>query len=298
VYQVLRGKDLDTGEFSDERRSNQFDRLKEAQGRVLDLTHWHQFFSCLKGAGYLGRELISSDNTLLYAYATYLIGKTKYGVPDHTLDLVIGRWFYASSLSGRYTSSPETVMDEDLRRLRDLPSKESFVESLDQIIADTLTSDFWSITLPNLLDSSASISPALFAYNAAQIKIDAPVLFSQKKIRDLLDPSLKLKKKYIDKHHLHPRGWLEKQGVTDMKLVNQAANFAFLEWPDNIEVSDTPPQGYLPNMKERFNPKIWDEMCQVHALPNGWEYMPYEEFLRQRRTLMAQVVRRGFETLH
>ena len=76
VYQVLRGKDLDTGVFSPERREQQFGVLKEAQAEVLNLTYWHQFLSALIGAGYRSGEMISSQNALLYAYAFYLIGRT------------------------------------------------------------------------------------------------------------------------------------------------------------------------------------------------------------------------------
>lgn len=297
VYQVLRGKDLETGVFSVERRDEQFSRLKETQEKVLNLTYWHQFFSALRGAGFLSKELISSDNTLLYAYAFYLIGKTRHNVEDHDLDLLIGRWFYASSLSGRYTSSPETIMDADLNRIRDAPDGATFMTTLERIISDTLTGDFWSISLPSALESSASVSPGLFAYHAAQVKMGAPVLFSHKNISDVMDPSLKLKKKYIDKHHLFPRGWLEKQGVDDIRTINQVANFALLEWPDNIRISDIPPSEYLPKMKGRFEDSVWTRMCETHALPNGWEQLTYPEFLKQRRVLMAQIIRRGFESL-
>src|SRR6266851_2833715 len=65
VYQVLRGRDLDTGIYSPELRERQFTRLREAQAKVLNLTHWHQFFGSLLGAGFRSSELISSQNALL-----------------------------------------------------------------------------------------------------------------------------------------------------------------------------------------------------------------------------------------
>ncbi len=297
VYQVLRGRDLDTGIYSPELRERQFTRLREAQAKVLNLTHWHQFFGSLLGAGFRSSELISSQNALLYAYAFYLIGKTLFSVPEYVLQRVIGRWFYASSLSGRYTSSPETAMDADLNRVKGLTGADAYVAALDTIVSDTFTSDFWTITLPNDLATSSSRSPELFAYQAAQIKLDAPILFSDKKIDHLLDPSIKFKKKAIDRHHLFPRAWLESQGITDLKLINQAANFAWLEWPDNIDISDTPPAEYVPKMRKRFDTNTWARMCELHALPEGWESLPYDEFLRQRRILMAQITRRGFEAL-
>ena len=297
VYQVLRGKDLETGEFSSERRSEQFERLREAQARVLNLTYWHQFLRCLVGAGYRSGELVSSENALLYAYAFYLLGKTEYRVPEHVLQRLIGRWFYASTLSGRYTSSPETVMDGDLNRVRDLPSAESYVNALERIIEGTLPPDFWTITLPNALESSSARNPELFAYHASQNKLGAPVLFSQKRISDLLDPALKSKRRATERHHLFPRAWLEREGITDLKLINQAANLALLEWPENLEISDKPPSEYLPLMRARFSEADWRSMCEMHALPESWETMSYEQFLAARRPLMAQIIKRGFEAL-
>ena len=104
VYQVLRGKDVDTGTYSPERREAQFDVLKDAQMQVLNLTYWHQFLSALIGAGFRSGEMISSQNALLYAYAFYLIGRIRCQVPEHQLQKAIGRWFFFSSLKGRYTS--------------------------------------------------------------------------------------------------------------------------------------------------------------------------------------------------
>jgi hypothetical protein len=297
VYQILLGKDPDSRQVSTEKRSEQFTKLMEAQEKVLDLTHWHQFFSSLRGAGYPSAELISSDNTLLYSYAFYLIGRTRFQVPIHELDLLIGRWFYATSISGRYTNSPESVMDGDLNRIKDLPDANAFVSMLNKIMSDTLTNDFWDITLPNMFDSSASVSPIYFAFNAAQIKLGAPILFSQKRIGDLLDPTLRLKKKYTDKHHLFPKGWLQAQGISDFRVINQIANFTILEWPDNIEISDSSPQDYLPRMRQRYDAETWKKMSDLHALPDGWENMQYDEFLLKRRVLMSKVIRSGFESL-
>lgn len=298
VYQILRSKDPVTGEFLAEHQENLFNTLRESQKKVLNLTLWHQFFSAMMGAGFKSWQMISSANALLYSYAFYLMGKTRFGVPSHDLDNPIGRWFFAVTLSGRYTGSPETVMESDLNLVKDLSDGEAFTAVLDKVIKDTLTSDFWTITLPNELDTSSARSPALFAYYAAQNLLQAPVLFSKKRIPDLLDPALQMKKKPLERHHLFPRGWLEKEGVTDLKLVNQTANFALLEWPDNINISDTPPFEYLPNMRSRFTVDEWEKMCRLHALPEGWENLPYDEFLAYRRVLMAEIIRQGFESLH
>lgn len=296
VYNVLRGKDIDTGEFSPERREQQFNILREAQGRVLDLSRWHQFLSTIIGAGFRSAELISSQNALLYAYAFYVIGRDRFKMPEHALGRLIGRWFFFTSLTGRYTGSPESVMDADLNRLRNLKNGQQFDEALNEVMKTELTEDFWNVTLPARLETSSARNPELFAYTAAQMLLNATVLFSHKKIGDLLDPSLKTRKKALERHHLFPRGWLEKQGIADLKLINQQANLALVEWPENIDISDKPPHEYVPEIRKRFE-NHWLAMCEMHALPEGWETMSYEIFLRKRRRLMAAMIRRGYERL-
>jgi hypothetical protein len=297
VYQVLRGKDMETGEYSAGMRDRQFDVLKVAQAQVLELKHWHQFLGSLIGAGFRGGEMISSKNALLYAYAFYLIGRLRCGAPEHELQRVIGRWFFASSLTGRYTSSPETVMDSDLNRLKGVATAADFVRVLEEMMASLLTNDFWQISLPAALNNSSARNPELFAYFAAQNRIGAPVLFSTKRVSELMDPALKSTKKPMERHHLFPRNWLEKQGVTDLKVINQMANFALVEWPENIDIRNAPPSEYVPQIRARFSDAAWAEMLRHHALPDGWEAMPYEEFLEERRKLMAAVIRGGYEVL-
>jgi hypothetical protein len=297
VYQILRGKDIETDTYSVEKREAQFERLKAAQAQTLNLTYWHQFLSSLIGAGFRGAEMISSQNALLYAYSYYLIGRNTFQVAEHVLQKAIGRWFFFISLTGRYTNSPESKMDGDLNLISGAGNASGFIAILDKVIASELTNDYWTITLPTNLDSSSARNPELFAYTAAQNRLNAPVLFSHKKVSDLIDPALQTVKKSLERHHLFPRAWLEKQGESDLKVINQLANFALLEWPDNIDISDDPPSKYVAKIRSRFTDTEWQTMHELHALPDCWENMTYAEFLTQRRSLMATIIRRGFGTL-
>lgn len=297
VYQILRGKDPETGEFTSLKRDEQFEVLKNAQGEVLQLTNWHQFLSAIVGAGFRSSEMISSNNALLYSYAFYLMGRKRYGVPEHVLQKLIGRWFFATSLTGRYTSSPETIMDADLARFRAISTSDEFCKILDGIITSNLTTDFWEITLPSNLDSSSARNPELFCYIASQNLLGARVLFSHKSIRDLIDPSLRTKKKPLERHHLFPRAYLEANGVNDRRQINQMANYALLEWPDNIDINDDAPSKYVPAVLGRFDAVSQERMQREHALPEGWENMSYDDFLAARRLLMASVIKEGFKAL-
>lgn len=297
VYQVLRGKDMATDTFSESRREQQFDILRQAQADVLDLKHWHLFLNSLTSAGFRSSAMISSQNALLFTYAFYLIGRLRCHVSEHVLEKLVSRWFFFSSLTGRYTSSPETVMDADLNRVGNLTDAQEFERVLTETMASTLTNDYWLTTLPASLESSAARSPELFAYVAAQNILNAPVLFSNKKIADMLDPAIKATKNALERHHLFPKAWLEAQGLTDRKVTNQLANYALVEWPENIAIGDKPPGAYVPELQPRFSPAEWRTMHEFHALPLGWEQMGYREFLSERRKLMAAIIRRGFECL-
>jgi hypothetical protein len=297
VYSILRGKDLDTGEFSDDRRLTQFNILKDAQEYVLDLQNWHEFLKSLIRAGFRSNAMISSEIGVVYAYAMYLIGKHGFNVDPYVLRTIMARWFFMTAMTGRYSGSPETIMDEDLARLRSIADADGFVTSLNRVIEAELTNDFWQITFPNNLETSAARSPYLFAYYAALNLLDARVLFSEMKVTELLDPALRSHRSPIERHHLFPKGYLKRLGYEDVREVNQAANFALVEWGDNTKISDQPPAYYFPQYAERFSDKELRNMMWWHALPDGWYNMDYPGFLEERRKLMAEVTKRGFETL-
>lgn len=297
VYSILRGKDLETDEFSDERRDEQFSILRAAQDQVLNLQYWHEFLLALRRAGYSSESMITSQNALLYCYVFYLIGKRDFGVETYWLRNVVARWFFMAALTGRYSGSFETVMEQDLARLRDTRAADDFVAVLDRVVEDTLTDDYWSITLPNELGTSSSRTPSLFAYYAALNLLDARVLFSQMTVSQLLDPTIKSKKSATERHHLFPRSHLNALGVKETRDTNQIANFALVEWNDNIAISDTSPSDYFPKYAARFARTDLEKMMYWHALPRNWHKMKYEDFLPARRKLMAQVIRDGYRKL-
>lgn len=297
VYSILRGKDLETGDYSPERRDQQFARLAEAQDYVLDLQHWHDFFKVIMHAGFRRGDHITSKVGLLYTYLLYLIGKRDFGVDENTLRAVIARWFFMSSLTRRYTSSPESVIETDLARLREAKGAKDFVAILDLVVAEGLTRDFWDITLPGELATSSAYSPTMFAYYAALDLLEARVLFSQLRVSQLMDPSAKAKRAALERHHLFPKAYLAGLGINAPGRVNQIANFALVEWPDNANISAKAPSEYWPGMAARYTTDELAPMLYWHALPDGWELLEYDQFLEARRKGMARVIRDGFTRL-
>jgi len=294
VYSILRGKDLETGQFSEGRRDEQFNKLKEAQAKVLDVQNWHEFIKAIKQAGFARQDYISSKNNLLYAYVFFMIGRMDYRMDLFDLKNLIARWFFMSSITGRYTGSPETVMEMDLTRLRGITDVQRFIDVLNEIIDSQMTNDFWEMTLPLNLSTSSSTSPSLYAYYAALYVHNANGLFSKLKVSDLLQEGLRSKKSALERHHLFPKGYLATLQITESRETNQIANFALVEWSDNIAISDTAPDEYLLPYLNRFTQEELNQMYYWHALPENWESLSYNDFLLQRRQLMSRVIKDAF----
>lgn len=299
VYSLLRGKDLETGQVSVTAREEQFEALRKAQAHVLELTNWHEFLQCLERAGYRSGKMITSESAVLYSYAMWLIGRVDCGMSVQQLREVIARWFFMVQVTSRYAGSFESQFESDVARMSEVTTGAQFIEVLDRVIDDTLSSDYWTITLPNDLATSASRSPALSAYIAALNILDADALMGTGKVRSRLDPAI-VAKKGIERHHLFPKAYLrDTLKITDTKQVNQIANMALVEWADNIAVSDDPPAKYWPAQQAARSLPVDTLTRQVrhHALPDGWVNMPYQDFLAARRKLMGEVVREAFTQL-
>jgi uncharacterized protein with ParB-like and HNH nuclease domain len=301
AYAILTGRDFMTRKVSVTLREEQFAKFKETQARVLDNTNWHGFLKIILGLGFKSNDLISSANNIANAYILYLIAKEKFNLNHKELEKNIGRWFFFSSLSSRYSYSPETQMESDLNHLKNAKDKDNFIELMNEAIDSELTNDFWEITVPNkLLVSSSKNNAIRNAFFAGLIRKSSNVLFSERKVSDLFDPALKKKKKDLEKHHIFPRNYLVKNFNLDSRQINQVANFTYLEYEDNIDISDAPPKDYYLDIKDKYFKGKEAELSQLlsdHCLPEKFYDMNYNDFLKERRKLMAKMVRAVFESI-
>jgi len=284
-------------------RDAQLDKLTAAIDHVLDLTSWHEYIKALMSAGFRRSNEISSENNVVLVYALYLIGRS-YGLSHSELRTTIARYFFMSSLTGRYTGSFETQITQDVQAFTEARDDADYLARLRQAISTELTPDYWTTRLPQMLATAAARGPGLFAYTASLCLLNARVPpfvdgdTSQERkssllLRDLFDPVVHPKKIPVERHHLFPRAYLEREGIADIRSINQIANLSYVEWPENIEISDAAPSSYWPRYADQFS----IEDLFHHALPQDWAQMDYEQFLEERRKLMAQVIRKGFETI-
>lgn len=302
AYNALQAKDRSTGFVAADRQEAELAKLQAALPLVLKDLHWTEFIRCLAVAGFKSRKMLTSDMNVLSSYALWLIGRTRFNVDLTVLRNLMARWLFMSQLSGRYTGSAETQLQKDLDRLLAIEGddSEAFVTVFETIIAAELSDDFWTLRMPDSLISSASaLSPAYQTYLAALNILDADMFMLNNKVQQWMDPSLPVVKG-TEGHHLNPRKYLENVvGIKDLKKINQVANFAPTDWSTNILISDRDPEEYWPALvaERGFEGESLQRQMFWHALPQDWENMGYEEFLHQRRILMAQVTRDGYERL-
>ena len=94
AYMLLRGKNLETGKYSDETRTQNLNIFKDALEEVMNLNNWHAFLNCVSSAGYVSNKIIASSNAVVFSYVLYLIGKLEYKVDSVRLNRIISKWFF------------------------------------------------------------------------------------------------------------------------------------------------------------------------------------------------------------
>lgn len=301
AYNALRGRDPQTREINEGQRDRELESLKAAQREVLKPGNWDGFLQVLAKAGFRSKKMITSDNTVIYTYALWLIGLTRFKVDKATLSDLMARWFFMAQTTGRYTNSPESRMEDDLARFEDLESHnpEDFIAIVEGVIATVLTPDYWAIRLPEeFITSSTAVSPAYKAYLAALNILDADLFAIKEKAWVWMDPSAGMASG-VEAHHLFPKGYLKTKEITTPRRVNQVANFAPTDWATNKIIADRRPSEYWPKLlaDRDLTGEVLAHQQFWHALPDGWESMDYDEFLHKRRSAMAQVTQEAFRRL-
>ena len=300
-YKLLRGADFDRkGAVDNVLRNQRFDVLKAKLPDVLNIHNWHEFLKSIMNAGYLSGDLILSGNAIYYTYALYLIAKYRFNASYNENMHLTSLWFFYASLVSLYTGAFESTVENHLNAIKKLTSMEEYKQFILSRVQERLTNDYFDITLIGSegLAVSGRGNNAWNAYVAALNILNAKILFSKSNLLlcKLFEPGTDGKRKSLEKHHLFPKAYLKKLGYNDAKI-NQMANYAFIDWKDNIEILDEAPSAYYPVVCEDRSPEEIQRMEEENALPHGWENMNYEDFLVERRKLMAAKIKQAFEIL-
>lgn len=302
LVSLLSGRDFETRDYKEEIAEDSFKKLTEGIKHFMHQYYFEQFVLAVRGAGFVSNKLISSQNVLDFAYVVFLklalsgeVGKTE-------IKRYVSKWLVMSILTGRYSASPESRMDQDIRNI----NEKGVVKYLEEIEKAELSDAFWEFGLPQKLDTPNSAAPALSAYFAAQIVLGDKGLFSATSaVRDLYGAS--------DVHHIFPKAYLQRTGILDNRAIyNQVANYVYLDTPINITIGDKSPNVYFKDAFESaqetgtvFGYSMTEKELKDNLIMNcipieieNWDYNDYQaKFLVQRRKMMAKKIQDYYNKL-
>ena len=300
LVSLLSGRDFETREYKLDIEEESFRKLHEAVLETVHQTHYERFLKILATTGLIQSTLVRSRNVLNFGYALYL-GLREQKVMESQIEGIVRRWVILSILTGRYSSSPESMFDYDIKKFFYYDNPEEYLRLTE---AGELSDAFWNVTLLQKLDTAAVNSPYFNLFLAAQVKKhDKGFLSGHDEVENLLDTR-------GDIHHLFPKKYLAANGLSK-NMYNQIANYALTSQPINLQISDDAPYVYMEKVLNQCETKtlaigditdkeILAENLRQHCIPSGFEIMnvqDYPLFLQKRRELMAQKIRRYYESL-
>lgn len=301
LVSLLSGRDFETKEYRDDIVDESYRKLDKGIQNFINEYNFAQFIMAIKGAGFVSHKLLNSAMTLDFAYTLYLMLLDDPNIPNAQIKRYVQKWFVMSTLTSRYIGSPETVMDRDMRSI----AEKGFLNFLADVEASSLSDSFWTVTLPQNLETSSINSPAFNTFIAAQINLNCnSMLMNGTKISDLVKIS-------GDVHHIFPRAYLKNNGVTSKTKYNQVANYIYLDTQVNKAINYDSPTVYFTKAKQQCKTKeiklgnISDESLLLsnlseNCIPNGIDKMDvssYDNFLSERRRLMAALIERYYKGL-
>ena len=118
----------------------------------MNQTHFERFVMILRSAGFVSSRLIGGQNAVNFAYIIYLRGQAE-RIPAAEIEGLVRKWFVMSMLTGRYSGTPETAFDFDIRQIE----AQGLATYINAVIAQ-LSESFWATLLPQQMDTSSSNS--------------------------------------------------------------------------------------------------------------------------------------------
>lgn len=300
LVSLLSGRNFETKQYEASIAEQSFARLKSGILNFMNKTHYDRLVMILRSAGFIDSSLIGGQNGVNFAYIVYLRGRAE-SMPAADVERLVRRWYVMSVITGRYSGNPETAFDQDIRQI----GANGLLAHTKSVIDATLGEDFWHGLLPQQMDTSSGNSPYFHCYRAAQVSMgDKGFLSRDITVRDLL-------LNRCDVHHVYPKNHLKVKHKLSKGRYNQIANFVVAQSEINIAIGDKDPQVYFSELSEqcaggdRKYGGITDQAemkanlranCLPESLLDG--VIPdYEDFLRQRRSLMALKIKTWFQTL-
>lgn len=299
LVQLLTGRDFDTREFREEIIEDTFKQMYDGVLNVISQHNFTQFMIAVKSAGFISSKLVNSNMALDFAYTVHLLLQDS-DVPVAERKRIVQKWYVLSVLTGRYSSSPESAFARDIRQI----TEQGIPAMLKSIEDATLSDNFWRVAVPQNLTMTSTNNPTYLVYLAAQVYFnDVSILSATITVRELINLG-------GDVHHVFPKQYLINNGYSK-NLYNQDGNYAYLDRPVNESIGKKAPKEYFPEALAQCKTKqatcgsIIDEAqlynnLAMNCIPMdvfNMDHKDYSRFLDERRSMMADKIRRYYESL-
>lgn len=299
LVSLLSGRNFETRTFEEQIARESFGKLEKGILNFINQTNFQRFLMIIRSAGFISSRLIRSQNALNFAYIVYLKLRAS-GYNAGKIESYVCRWFVMSLLTSRYSGAADSQFDFDIKNV----ASKDFADYLSNVEQAALSDAFWNVALVESLNTSVASSPNFGIFLAAQVKMGNKGFLSKDiTVGDLIAFQ-------GDIHHVFPRHYLKKNELSRGQY-NQIANYAFMQSEINIKIGNKAPNVYFDELRSQCNGgglkygSITDEETlranlKAHCIPTNifeMDITHYDEFLRQRRVLMAQKLKEYYFSL-
>lgn len=300
LVSLLSGRDFDSRDYQEAIAQDSFAKLKEGVLEFVSKTNFQRYLMIVRSTGIISPSMIRSQNVLNFGYALYLLLRMK-GTDAAILEKVVRRWMVLAILTGRYSGSPESMFDYDIKRFQSGDPMEYLKHTEEGELSDA----FWNNILVTKLNTSVASSPMFHVFLMAQVKRgDCGFLSEQIDVKSLIEQR-------GDIHHIFPKRYLQKCGIKERSLYNQIANYVYTQSEINVKIKDQAPKDYMAQVKEQcmdggvgYGGIGSLEKLQANLKANcippeifDMDFNHFEMFLEKRRYLMAQKIRSYYDML-
>lgn len=300
LVSLLSGRNFETRLYEERVVEESFRTLREGVMEFVNQTNFQRYLMIVKSTGIISKDLINSQNVLDFGYALYLLLRGK-NVNQGKIEKVVRRWIVLTILTGRYSGSPESQFDWDIKRFDSNDAME-FLQSEEE---GALSDAFWNVTIVNRMDTSVRSSPIFKVFLMAQVKMnDRGFLSEQIDVKSLIEQR-------GDIHHIFPKKYLQDCGINSPSRYNQIANYVYTQTEINIRIKDQAPKEYMADIRKQCeggdmqyggiqSMEKLKENLAANCIPEeifDMDYNDYDTFLKLRRKLIAQKIRAYYETL-
>lgn len=300
LVNLLSGRNFETRDYEEEIAEESYRKLNEGVLKFVNKTNYDRYMMILNSAGIIDSSLIRSDNALNFGYALFILLRDN-GIDSNKIETIVRKWLVLSVLTGRYSGSPESMFDYDIKRFN-LNDPEEYLKSVE---LGQLSDAYWDHILPERLNTSVSSSPYFKLYLMAQVYSHDKGFLS----KDISIEALIANRGDI--HHLFPKKYLQNNGHNLRNDYNQIANYVMTQSEINIRIKDDAPNVYMKKVLDQIDnqdPYIGaittkeglEESFKQNCIPEefvNYTVNHYFDFLHKRRYLMAQKIKEYYFSL-